>query len=211
MLYDPPHRFRLRLLAVIALTLLTSIAGLWVWTVRAPLRTTAEEPTTVDHPIVMESAEPVAVATPRMRPVSPGPRPAVTMRPPELTVPMPQATETVVAKSAEDPTPNSATGVAASAAGSVVPAAATVKESMPSAPATIEPVTPEAELFEVRADALNVRDAPSLRAPVIFSIAGGTKVPVLKVQRRWAQVQTSDGRIGWVNIKYLARPASPGR
>ncbi len=58
---------------------------------------------------------------------------------------------------------------------------------------------------QVRADGLNVRRGPGTEYAVIFTLNRGEVVSIVGSQAGWYQVQTEDGRRGWVVSRHLNR------
>ncbi|HPM76067.1 MAG TPA: SH3 domain-containing protein [bacterium] len=58
---------------------------------------------------------------------------------------------------------------------------------------------------QVRADELNVRRGPGTEYAVIFTLNKGDVVTIVGSQAGWYQVQTDDGRRGWVASRHLNR------
>lgn len=53
---------------------------------------------------------------------------------------------------------------------------------------------------------LNVRSSPSLRGRVIDTLEANEAVTVLEPGDGWVQVETADGKRGWVHADYLGQP-----
>ncbi|MEB3327954.1 MAG: SH3 domain-containing protein [Candidatus Sericytochromatia bacterium] len=53
------------------------------------------------------------------------------------------------------------------------------------------------------ADGLNVRSRPSRRASVVDTLARGEAVTATDAQGAWVEVETAEGRTGWVHADYL--------
>jgi uncharacterized protein YgiM (DUF1202 family) len=55
------------------------------------------------------------------------------------------------------------------------------------------------------ADGLNVRTRPSRQAPSVDTLTRGEGVTVTDTQGAWVEVETTDGRTGWVHADYLTQ------
>lgn len=76
------------------------------------------------------------------------------------------------------------------------PAKSIAEEEIGTIKKTIEPFQVESTIPK-----LNVREAPSVDAEAIDSIALGQRVTIVGQQREWGKTKFS----GWVNLKYTRR------
>jgi len=68
-----------------------------------------------------------------------------------------------------------------------------------------------AKKYDVTAEALNVRDEPSIHGKIIAELAKGDTVELISVSGDdyWYRVKTADGVVGWSSHKYLRKVVAP--
>jgi uncharacterized protein YgiM (DUF1202 family) len=59
----------------------------------------------------------------------------------------------------------------------------------------------------VTAEALNIRDRPSSSSNVLGKLIAGDSVTVIGQERTWLEVQTADGKTGWISGKFVRTPS----
>jgi len=94
--------------------------------------------------------------------------------------------------------------------GSAAPAVAQPVAAAP-APVVASVAAPEPRKLSgtVTAGSLNLRSSPSPRARVLGSYARSTEVVIVGEQGGWLEVQTPDGRTGWMSGKFVERAPAP--
>lgn len=70
-------------------------------------------------------------------------------------------------------------------------------------PATAIPAPPPPKVAQVLSDKLNLRDGPGTNYVGMVQIPGGALLDLLAQYQGWFQVQTNDGRVGWVTSEFL--------
>ena len=62
----------------------------------------------------------------------------------------------------------------------------------------------------VTTSGLNVRSGPGTTHSRITQLPKGTVVPVVKIEKGWAQIRLTQGSLGWVSTQYLQVTSQPG-
>lgn len=78
------------------------------------------------------------------------------------------------------------------------------KKELSSTP-QIAPKNAGTDLYFVNSPRLNIRVSASVEAKTERHLVGGQNVTLLQIQGKWAQIQTEDGYVGWVALRYLTK------
>jgi TonB family protein len=82
------------------------------------------------------------------------------------------------------------------------PAPVAAPSTPPPPPVVAETVS---HTVTVKASALNVRSEPSAEAELVAQVKKGTVLGVLRSEDGWVRVKLSDGAVGWVAERFVAR------
>jgi hypothetical protein len=71
-------------------------------------------------------------------------------------------------------------------------------------PALGAPAAPETqEIYQIRPLVGNIRQAPSLEAPILFQLEAGTRLVATGKKGEWFAIRMADGRTGWAHQTIL--------
>lgn len=68
----------------------------------------------------------------------------------------------------------------------------------PSAPSKPNEGTKSPSIVEIKAEVVNLRETPSLDAPILGKLMQGTKAALLKQEKDWIEIELVNGKKGWV-------------
>ena len=77
------------------------------------------------------------------------------------------------------------------------------KSSVKPAPASV-PALPPAKVASITQDNLNLRDGPGTDYISMAKLGAGAEVALLAEYQGWYQIETGEGKVGWVSTEFLS-------